>query len=335
MITILVDAMGGDNAPQAPIAGALSALEKDKDLAIILTGDEATIRAQLSGKTYPADRLSIRHTTQVIENEEHNPAEAVRDKRDSSMVVGCTMVKNKEADGMVSAGNTGALLSAATLFTGRIPGVKRPVLSVALPSGDIPTMLLDVGANMDAKSEWLLQFAKMSSIYMRKRYNIESPTVGLLNVGTEPGKGNEQAKEAFEVLSAEPSINFVGNVEAREAMSGRTNIIVTDAFAGNVLLKTIEGTAGYIVTLLKDGIYGSFRGKLGGLLLKPVMKTLKGKLDPSAVGGTPLLGVNGAVLKAHGNSKADAFANAILQARDFATSNVNAEIELSLKAPKE
>ena len=335
MITILVDAMGGDHAPEAPIAGALGALQADENLAVILTGDEETIRRELAGKTYPADRLSIRHTTQVIENEEHNPAEAVRDKRDSSMVVGCTMVKNKEADGMVSAGNTGALLSAATLFTGRIPGVKRPVLSVALPAGDIPTMLLDVGANMDAKSEWLLQFAKMSSIYMRKRYQLENPTVGLLNVGTEPGKGNEQAKEAFEVLSAEPTVNFVGNVEAREALSGRTHIIVADAFAGNVLLKTIEGTAGYIVTLLKQGIYGSLRGKLGGLLLKPVMKTLKGKLDPSAVGGTPLLGINGAVLKAHGNSKADAFTNAILQARDFAASDINAEIERSLKAPRE
>lgn len=332
MVKIIVDAMGGDNAPEAPILGAVEALSRDPELSVLFTGDRETVEKVLAGTSYPADRVEIRHTAEVIENEEHDPATAVRDKRDSSMVVGCALVKAKEADGMVSAGNTGALLSAATLFTGRIPGVQRPVLSVALPSGEIPTLLLDVGANMDAKSVWLVQFAKMSTIYMRKRYGLESPTVGLLNVGTEPGKGNAQAKEAYEALSAEPSVNFVGNVEAREALSGRVNVIVTDAFAGNVLLKTVEGTASYIVDLLKGGIYGSLRGKLGGLLLKPVMKTLKSKLDPSAVGGTPLLGVNGAVLKAHGNSKAPAFANAILQAKTFAESGINAEIEQSIKA---
>ncbi len=329
MIRIAVDAMGGDHAPEAPILGALEALEKDEELQIVLTGDETLIQSVLAGKSYPAARVEIRHTTQVIENEEHNPADAVRDKRDSSMVVGCSMVKSGEADGLVSAGNTGALLSGATLFTGRLKGVQRPVLSVALPAGDIPTLLLDVGANMDAKALWMVQFARMSTIYMKKYYGLESPSIGLLNVGTEPGKGNAQAKEFFDALSAEEGLNFVGNVEAREALSGRVNIIVTDAFAGNVLLKSIEGTADYIVKLLKGGIYGSLRGKLGGLLLKPVMKTLKGKLDPSAVGGTPLLGIKGAVIKAHGNSKAPAFANAVLQCRDFIRSDINADIEKS------
>ncbi len=332
MITIAVDAMGGDHAPEAPVLGALEALRRDEELSVVLTGDEETIRALLKGQDYPAGRLTVRHTTQRIENEEHNPAEAVRDKRDSSMVVGCSMVKSGEVMGLVSAGNTGALLSAATLFTGRLKGVQRPVLSVALPAGDTPTLLLDVGANMDAKSLWMNQFARMSTIYMKKYYGLESPSVGLLNVGTEPGKGNAQAKEFFDELSALEGIRFIGNVEAREALSGRADIIVTDAFAGNVLLKSIEGTADYIVKLLKGGIYGSLRGKLGGLLLKPVMKTLKGKLDPSAVGGTPLLGVKGAVIKAHGNSKAAAFANAILQARDFACSDINTEIENSLNA---
>lgn len=335
MIHIAVDAMGGDNAPWAPIRGAVAALNRDKDLKITLTGDEATVRKELEGLKYPADRLEIRHTTEVIENEEHNPADAVRDKRDSSMVVACAMVKKKEADGVVSAGNTGALLSAATLFTGRIKGIQRPVLSVELPAGDTPTMLLDVGANMDAKTVWILQFARMSRIYMQRTYGIENPKIGLLNVGTEPGKGNEQTKEFFEALSAEDGLNFIGNVEAREALSGRADIIVADAFAGNVLLKGIEGTASYMAGLLKSGIYANLRGKLGGLLLKPVMGTLKQKLDPNAVGGTPLLGIDGAVIKAHGNSKETAFTNAILRAKEFAGSGINDEIREQVKVNKE
>lgn len=331
MYKVIVDAMGGDHAPEAPVLGALKALEEDPQLQVILTGQQEVIEGILQGKEYDRERLEIRHAAEIIENEEHSPAEAIRDKKDSSMAVAMRMLKNEEADGMVSAGNTGALLAGATLIVGRIRGIQRPALSVALPAGDIPTLLLDVGANMDAKTSYLVQFARMSSIYMRKQYGLEKPRVGLLNVGTEPGKGNAQTKEAFEALSADPEICFSGNVEAREALSGRVDILVTDGFAGNVLLKTIEGTASYIVDLLKTEIYGSLRGKLGGLLLKPGMKKLKGKLDPSAVGGTPLLGIDGAVIKAHGNSRAAAFANAIGQCRAFVASGINEEIAAQIR----
>jgi glycerol-3-phosphate acyltransferase PlsX len=332
MVTVVVDAMGGDYAPKAPVEGALQALEQNPQLQIILTGSKEALESALEGKTYDSKRLSLHYTSEVIENEEHSPAEAIREKRDSSMAVGLRMVKEKQADGMVSAGNTGALLAGGTLLVGRIPGVARPVLSIELPVGEIPTLLLDVGANMDAKTSYLVQFAQMSTIYMRKQYGLEAPKVGLLNVGVEPGKGNAQAKEAFEALQQQEGIHFIGNVEAREVLFGRADIVVTDAFAGNVLLKSIEGTAEYIVKLLKSGIYASTRGKLGGLLLKPVMKQLKGKLDPASVGGTPLLGVNGAVIKAHGNSKAGAFANAIRKCSEFASSGITAEIADKIKS---
>lgn len=331
MVRVVVDAMGGDNAPEAPVGGALQALEKDPLLQVVLTGSKEVLERALAGKIYDRERLTLCYTSEVIENEEHSPAEAIREKKDSSMAVAMRMVKNKEADGMVSAGNTGALLAGATLVVGRIPGVQRPVLSIELPSGDTPTLLLDVGANMDAKSSYLVQFAQMSSIYMRKQYGLKQPRVGLLNVGVEPGKGNIQSKEAFEALSQHEELCFIGNVEAREALFGRADIIVTDGFAGNVLLKSIEGTAEYIVKLLKSGIFGSLRGKLGGMMLKPVMKQLKGKMDPSAIGGTPLLGIDGAVVKAHGNSKAGAFANAIKKCSDFVASGINEEIAEHIK----
>lgn len=331
MYTVVVDAMGGDNAPQAPVLGALEALKEDAELRVILVGRKEEVDSVLNGQTYDTERLSFRQAEEVIQNEEHSPAEAIRDKRDSSMAVALRMVKEKEADGMVSAGNTGALLAGATLIVGRIPGVQRPALSIALPSGDTPTLLLDVGANMDAKASYLDQFARMSSIYMRKQYGVERPKVGLLNVGTEEGKGNAQAKEAYEVLKQDTELCFIGNVEAREGLSGRADIIVTDGFAGNVMLKTMEGTAEYIGKLLKSGIYGSLRGKLGGALLKPVLAQFKRKMNPSAIGGTPLLGINGAVLKAHGNSKAPAFANAISRCRDFIASGINEEIAASLR----
>ncbi len=328
---IIVDAMGGDHAPQAPILGALQALRKDPQLQIIFTGKEEVIRQVLEGQDYPQDRVEIRHTSEVIENEEHSPAEAIRDKKDSSMVVAMYMVKNGEAQGMVSAGNTGALLAGSTLLVGRIRGVQRPALSVALPTGKTPSLLLDVGANMDSKPSYLVQFAQMSSIYMKKEYGMESPKVGLLNVGVEPGKGNALSKEVFGLLSAEEGINFIGNVEAREVLDGRADIIVTDGFAGNILLKSIEGTAGYIIKLLKSEIYKTLKTKVGGMLLKPVFSVLKGKLDPSAVGGTPLLGINGAVIKAHGNSKETAFANAITQCGRFIDSGIIEEITNNIK----
>ncbi len=323
---IVVDAMGGDYAPLSPVEGALIALERHPDLQIILAGREKEIRKALEGKTYDKDRLTVLHKEQVVENEEHNPAEAVRTKKDSSLMYGMKMVKEKEADGLVSAANTGAVLAGATLVAGRIRGVLRPALSVALPGRKGPVLLLDVGANVDSKPAYLVQFAQMTSIYCQRQLGIKKPRVGLLNVGVEPGKGNALTKEVYELLEKEPEIRFVGNVEAREVLEDAADVIVTDGFAGNILLKGLEGVARYMFSCLKEEMTKSLRNKIGALLLKPAMRNLKHKMDPSAVGGTPLLGIDGAVVKAHGNSNGEAFSNAIEQCIRYLDSNVNQEI---------
>lgn len=328
---IVVDAMGGDYAPQAPVGGALLALSQCPELSIVLTGNEEAIRKELAGKSYDAERLTIHPTTEVVENEEHSPVEAIRKKKDSSMVVALKMLKQQEVDGFVSAGNTGAVLSGATLLVGRIAGVQRPALTVALPTGELPTLVLDVGANMDSKPGYLVQFARMCQIYFRKQYGIAQPKVGLLNVGVEPGKGNALVKEVYELLKQEEDMHFIGNVEAREVMSGDVHIVVTDGFAGNVLLKNTEGVVSFILKKMKKELYSSLRTKIGALLIKPALLALKKDLDPRAVGGTPMLGVDGAVIKAHGNSNDVAIANAVRQCLTFIDSGVNDEIRAKLK----
>lgn len=335
MRKIVIDAMGGDYAPSAPVAGALLALEAHKDLTIVLTGTEVVIRKQLEGKTYDASRLEIRPTTEVIENEEESPVDAIRKKKDSSMVVGLSMVRNKEADGIVSAGNTGAYLAGATFIVGRIKGVARPALTVGLPTGKLPTLLLDAGANMDCKPGYLMQFARMAEAYYRNLYGVEKPSIGLLNVGVESHKGNELTKATYPMLKEAEDLNFTGNCEARDVFTGEFNVVVTDAFAGNILLKGLEGVASYMLNGLKEGIMSSLRGKIGGVLVKPSLMSVKSKLDPKAVGGCPLLGVKGAVVKAHGNSKADSIANAVNQCLAFLETGVNEEIEKRMAAAKE
>lgn len=335
---IVIDAMGGDYAPQAPVNGALMALEMNPELSIVLTGTKEALDKELAGKTYDKNRLNLVYTSEVVENEEHSPVEAIRRKKDSSMVVALKMVKNKEVDGFVSAGNTGAVLAGATLLVGRIKGVQRPALTVALPSGEIPVLVLDIGANMDSKPAYLVQYAKMCEIYCRKLYGIAKPSIGLLNVGVEPGKGNALSKEVYELLMAEKEqgMNFIGNVEAREVFSGDMNIVVTDAFAGNVLLKNTEGVVSFIFKALKKAMYSNLRSKIGALLLKPALMGLKNQLDPRAVGGTPLLGVDGAVIKAHGNSNDVAISSAVKQCLSFIKTEVNEEIRVNLKKdPKE
>ncbi len=324
--TIVVDAMGGDNAPEAPVQGAAAALKENPDLSLILTGREPVLRDLLAKESCDPKRLRIVHTEEVVENGEHSPAEAVRKKKDSSLAVALRMLRDGKAQGFVSAGNTGAVLSGGTLIAGRIRGILRPALTLAIPVSDPPVVLLDVGANMDCKSAYLAQFARMGSIYCRKMFGLESPRVGLLNVGTEEGKGNALTREAYPLLQNDKRIHFVGNVEAREGLLGAADILVCDAFAGNVLLKTIEGTAGYILNTLKAEIHASAKAKVGAMFLMPTLKRLKARLDPSSVGGTPLLGVNGAVIKAHGNSDARAIASAIRQCGNFIASGVNEAI---------
>ncbi|MCF0135273.1 MAG: phosphate acyltransferase PlsX [Lachnospiraceae bacterium] len=335
MKTIVIDAMGGDYAPSAPVGGAVLALEKHKDIRIVLTGKEDVIRRELEGKTYDKERLIIQPASEVIENEEESPVDAIRSKKDSSMVLGLTMVKNKEADGIVSAGNTGAYLAGATFLVGRIRGISRPALTVGMPTGTTPTLLLDAGANMDCKPGYLLQFARMAEIYYRALYGVGKPSVGLLNVGVESHKGNELTKETYGLLKEAEDINFTGNCEARDVFTGEFNVVVTDAFAGNILLKGLEGAASYMMGGLKESIMSSLRGKIGGLLIKPYLKSVKSKLDPKAVGGCPLLGVKGAVIKAHGNSNETAIANAVTQCLTFIRAGVIDEITANMKKEAE
>lgn len=330
MAHILVDAMGGDFAPEAPIYGAIEAANADPELRITLLGTEKA-RDEFFAAANAPENVDWMIATQVIASDEHNPASAVRDLSDSSISKACLMLKNGEADGVVSAGNTGALLTAATILAGRIKGVKRPALSVLLPNqSEVPTCLLDVGANMDPKEENMVQFARMATVYMRLNYGIEKPRVALLNVGVEEGKGTEMAKLVYNALKADEKINFIGNMEAREAFDGRADIVVADAFSGNVLLKGIEGTALYIKNYLKAHSKNIVT-KIGAGLMLPVMKKMMKKLDPSYIGGTPFLGVNGTVIKAHGNSKSLAFKNAVLQCNQVAGTGLGAAIEDILK----
>lgn len=308
---IAIDAMGGDHAPDSNVLGGLEAAKEWKDTEIILVGDETRIRALLTEIPF---NLKIVHTTEIIEAEDE-PVKAVRRKKDASMVVAGRMVKEGNAQAMISAGNTGALMTTGLLVVGRIKGIERPALAPMIPTiDDGGTLALDLGANMDAKPEHLAQYALMGSIYRDKVHGITNPRVGLLNVGTEANKGNELTKEAYPLLEALP-INFVGNVEARDVLNGVCDVLVCDGFAGNIMLKSLEGTASAMFSLLKQQFSKSLKTKIGAALLMPELRSLKGKLDYKEHGGAPLLGLNGLVLKSHGSSDAGAIKHAVRQAR--------------------
>ncbi len=310
---IAIDAMGGDHAPQSNIDGALAAAAEWKDVEIILVGDQAQIEPLLSGRDVPSN-FSIQHASEVI-NSDDEPVKAVRRKKDASMVVAGRMLKEGSADAMISAGNTGALMTTGLLVVGRIAGIERPALAAMIPTlDDVGVIALDLGANMDSKPQHLAQFGLMGSLYRQKVQGIEKPRVGLLNVGTEPGKGNELTKEAFPLLQEMP-IHFVGNVEARDVMAGNCDVLVCDGFAGNILLKSIEGTAGAMFSLLKEQFSQTFKSKMGAALLMPQLKGLKKKLDYSESGAAPLLGLSGLVMKSHGSSDGNAIKNAVRQTR--------------------
>ena len=332
---LALDAMGGDNAPEAVVDGVLLALkELDTDMVIWLFGDEARIRACLSGKAYPADRLVVKPATEVITCEE-SPAAAVRRKKDSSMVLAARAVADKEADCFISAGSTGAVLACGTLIIRRIKEVQRPALAPLIPNlqGKY-TMIIDAGANVDCKPLYLVQFAQMGSAYMELVEGVASPVVGLLNNGEEAEKGNELTKETYPLLKELEGIHFGGNCEARELMSGDFDVVVTDGFAGNVLLKSTEGAAKAITSMLKTELMGSLRGSIGGAIAKPAFRSLKKKMDYTEVGGAPLLGVNGGVIKAHGSSNAKAFFNAIRQAQKLVRGGVTEKIAAAVQAAK-
>lgn len=305
---IVIDAMGGDHAPEAVVKGAMLAAKAHKDLTVVLVGDEAKIKPYLTS----AERIEIIHTTTVISGDDE-PVKAVRRKKDASLVLMANEVKEQRADACISAGNTGALMSAGLFQVGRIKGIERPALSPTLPTIDQKGfVLLDVGANVEAKPKHLLQYGIMGSIYAEKVRGIKQPRVGLLNVGTEDNKGTELTKEAFQLLKQAP-INFVGNVEARDLLSGVADVVVTDGFSGNIALKTVEGTAMNMFKMLKATFMSSLKTKLAAAVLKKDLKGLKDQLDYAEYGGAALFGLKAPVVKAHGSSNDRAIYSAIKQ----------------------
>lgn len=315
-VTIAVDVMGGDLGPTVVLRGAFQALQADPDLHVVLVGpaDEVTSFAAAH------DRVTAQVASEVIGMGEH-PAAAVRAKKDSSIVVGCRLVKEGSAQGFFSAGSTGACLAAATLVVGRVKGVKRPALGQVIPAYAHPALLIDVGANADCKPEYLVQFAQMGVVYMEAIMGAENPRVGLLNIGSEDTKGDEFAQKAHQLLAAGVP-QFAGNCEGGDLMAGDFDVVVCDGFTGNVCLKTIEGTAKTLFKYVKDALLGSVKSKLGALLVKGDLSALKAKLSPETYGGTPLLGVKGAVIVGHGSSNERAIANGIAVAAETVRANV-------------
>lgn len=324
---IAVDAMGGDHAPKEPILGALAAL-KEIDSDIVFIGDQVQINAVLANETYDKNRVTIVHTTEVIENED-KPVKAIKAKKDSSMVVGFKMLKEKEVDCFLSAGNTGALLAGGMLKVGRIRGIDRPALCSVYPTTKGISVLTDAGANADCKPRNLYEFAVMGSIYAEKVLGIDRPKVGLANIGVEEGKGNSLVIDSYEVLKAS-GLNFIGNAEVRDVPDGVCDVIVCDGFTGNVILKVSEGVAKSFSSMLKEEIMKGSLMKMAALLIKPAFGALKKKMDYAEYGGAPLLGVDGLLIKAHGSSHGKAFMNAIKYAQRCLDADVVALIRQEL-----
>lgn len=328
MIKIVLDAMGGDNAPQATCEGALLALRADLDLTIILAGDPNQIAPYINNAEDVKERLVVLNAPEIITNNE-SPALAIRQKKDSAIVCGMLMVREGEADGFVSAGSTGAVLVGGMLRLGRIPGIERPALAPLLPGKKGHFLLIDCGANVDCKPEYLAQFGLMGDAFMEKTMGIDRPRIGLVNNGAEEEKGNALYAEAHQLLKKE-DINFVGNVEARYIPADQADVIVCDGFDGNIILKYTEGVAETLLGMIKQELMADTRSKIGALLAKPAFARVKKLMDYTEVGGAPLLGVRGAVVKAHGSSNAKAIFGAIRQAALIIRSKVPEAIEQKL-----
>lgn len=311
-LKIIIDAMGGDHAPDEIVKGAVEA-SQEIDSKLILVGIETEVQKELAKYTYDKDKIEICHASEVIGMNE-SPAKALRQKKDSSIVVGSKMLKEGIGDAFVSAGSTGAVMASSLLKTGRIKGIKRPAIATVFPTLEEETLLLDMGANVDSKPEHLVQHALMGQIYAKNLLDKQNPTVGLLSIGEEEKKGNELTIETHKLLKEMDNINFVGNVEGRDIFTGEYDVILCEGFVGNVVLKTTEGLASALFKIIKREITATFLGKIGGLLLKPAFKRVAKKMDYTEYGGAPLLGIDGITIISHGSSNAKAIKNAIKNA---------------------
>ena len=325
LIRVAVDAMGGDNAPAEIVKGAVEALKASTDLKVILVGQEEAVQQELSKYQYDDSRMEVVNATEIIEMAEP-PVQAIRSKKDSSIVVAMKLVKNGEADAFVGAGSTGAVI------VGRLKGVERPPLAPLLPTEKGASLLIDCGANVDARPSHLVQFAKMGSIYMENVMGVKNPRVAIVNIGAEEEKGNALVKETFPLLKACQDINFIGSIEARDIPSGYADVIVCEAFAGNIILKLYEGVGATLISMVKKGMMSTLRSKIGALLVKPALKTTLKKFDTSQYGGAPLLGLKGLVVKTHGSSKAVEIKNSILQCVTFVEQGMNDKIKAGIQA---
>ena len=323
---IAVDAFGGDNAPDEVIKACIE-VAKANEHEIILVGNEEIIKSKLDEYGYSGSAILVKNATEIIEVSEE-PVKAIRSKKDSSMVVALNLCKEGEADAVVSAGSTGAYLAGAFRILGRIKGIKRPALTAFMPSvnGGVG-VITDVGATSDAKPEYLSQFGQMGSLYAEKVLGIKNPKVYLANIGTEEGKGNELYRQSYALLRENENINFCGNLETRDLTAGIADVIVCDGFSGNMVIKTIEGTASALFKLIKNSFLESLLTKISAAIMLPRLKKIKALLDSSEYGGVPLLGIDGVVIKAHGNSNAKAFYHAIMSAAVFAETGINDELK--------
>ncbi len=325
-VRVAVDAMGGDNAPGEIVKGAVEAVQAEKDIKVFLVGRQDAVNAELAKYTYDKEKIEVVHAEEVIEMAEP-PVNAIRKKKQSSLVIGMNMIKHQEADAIVTAGSTGATLVGGQVLVGRIKGIERPPLAPLVPTEKGVSLLIDCGANVDARPSHLVQFAQIGSIYMENIVGIKNPRVAILNIGAEEEKGNQLVKETFPLLKECPGINFIGSIEAREIPHGGADVIVCEAFAGNIVLKLYEGVAATLLSKVKEGLMSSLRSKIGALLIKPVLKQTLKSFDASQYGGAPLLGLNGLVVKTHGSAKAIDVKNSILQCVTFKQQDINGKIK--------